>query len=92
MTNSPTIANLQNFQVPPRHPIARLNRLVEFSEELIDTWFAFLPSQENWKLKFARNGERMEFNFKRGNQRCGYYDDSLTQFDENGNRVSHRKF
>jgi len=31
-------------KVPPRHPIARLNRLVEFSDELIDSWFGFLPS------------------------------------------------
>merc|ERR1712050_44088 len=61
-------------KVPPRHPLQRLNRLVEFSHELLDDWYTWLPSQDSWKGKFERNAERMERNFERGNQRCGFYD------------------
>ena len=63
-------------KVPPRHPIQRLNRLVEFSAELLNDWYSFLPSQQNWVGKFERNAERMERNFERGNQRCGFYDEN----------------
>ena len=63
-------------KVPPRHPLQRLNRLVEFSHELLDDWYTWLPSQESWKGKFERNAERMERNFERGNQRCGFYDEN----------------
>ena len=63
-------------KVPPRHPLQRLNRLVEFSHELLNDWYSWLPSQESWKGKFARNAERMERNFERGNQRCGFYDEN----------------
>ena len=61
-------------KVPPRHPLQRLNRLVQFSHELLDDWFTFLPSKDSWKGKFERNAGRMKKNFERGNQRCGYYD------------------
>ena len=63
-------------KVPPRHPIQRLNRLVEFSAELLNDWYSFLPSQDSWIGKFERNAERMERNFERGNQRCGFYDEN----------------
>ena len=63
-------------KVPPRHPIQRLNRLVEFSAELLNDWYSFLPSQASWVGKFERNAERMERNFERGNQRCGFYDEN----------------
>jgi len=62
-------------KVPPRHPLQRLNRLVEFAHENLDMWFHFLPSQEVWKTKFQINAERMERNFNRDNQRCGFYDE-----------------
>ena len=62
-------------KVPPRHPIQRLNRLVEFTEEIMNDWFSFLPSQQNWINKFANNAARMQRNFERGNQRCGFYDE-----------------
>ena len=62
-------------KVPPRHPLQRLNRLVEFTEEIMDTWFSFLPSQQAWIQKFENNAARMERNFNRGNQRCGFYDE-----------------
>ena len=63
-------------KVPPRHPLQRLNRLVEFTEEIMNDWFSFLPSQQAWIGKFERNAERMERNFNRGNQRCGFYDEN----------------
>ena len=63
-------------KVPPRHPLQRLNRLVEFSHELLDDWYTWLPSQDSWKGKFERNADRMERNFERGNQRCGFYDEN----------------
>ena len=63
-------------KVPPRHPLQRLNRLVEFTEEIMTDWFSFLPSQQAWIDKFATNAERMERNFNRGNQRCGFYDEN----------------
>ena len=62
-------------KVPPRHPLQRLNRLVEFTDEIMTTWFEFLPSQQAWIDKFATNAARMERNFSRGNQRCGFYDE-----------------
>ena len=61
-------------KVPPRHPLQRLDRLVEFSAEILDEWFSFVKSKDSWKAKFHANGKRMEKNFKRGEQRCGHYD------------------
>ena len=66
-----THAQDDDRKVPPRHPLQRLSRLVEFSEELLNDWYSWLPSQQAWKDKFAANAERMERNFERGNQRCG---------------------
>ena len=63
-------------KVPPRHPLQRLTKLTEFSEELLADWFTFLPSQARWINKFAKNAERMRTKFQRGNQRCGYYDEN----------------
>merc|ERR1712046_155824 len=68
-------ASAQDKKVPPRHPLQRLNRLVEFTDEILDTWFEFLPSKDAWKAKFETNAGRMEKNFNRGQQRCGYYDE-----------------
>merc|ERR1712131_388242 len=62
-------------KVPPRHPLQRLERLTEFSQEILTDWFSFLPSQQAWIQKFANNAERMEKNFSRGEQRCGFYDE-----------------
>ena len=68
------VAAAEDKKVPPRHPLQRLARLTEFSAEILNDWFNFLPSQQSWISKFANNAERMERNFNRGNQRCGYYD------------------
>ena len=68
-------ASAEDKKVPPRHPLQRLERLTQFSTELLDTWFDFLPSQHAWRMKFRRNGERMARNFQRGEQRCGHYNE-----------------
>ena len=60
-------------KVPPRHPVQRLTKLVNFSSELLDTWFTSLPSQQSWKQKFETNGLRMRNTFFR----CGFYDNQL---------------
>ena len=72
------VASAQNDEkkVPPRHPMQRLNRLTEFAEEIMVTHFEFLPSQTAWINKFKKNTDRMGRNFERGNQRCGYYDET----------------
>ena len=69
------VASAQDKKVPPRHPLQRLNRLTEFTAEIMDEWFGFLPSQDKWVAKFAKNADRMARNFERGNQRCGFYDE-----------------
>lgn len=65
---------LDERKVPNRHPKARLRTLGKiepskqsrnrffseaFSYELLDTWFDHIPSQDNWKMKFATNIQRM---------------------------------
>merc|ERR1712176_1141285 len=77
-------------KVPPRHPLQRLNRLIEFSEEILTDWYDFLPSQEKWIAKFAKNGGRMKKNFERGNQRCGYYDSKPLHGGPAGHDVTRR--
>ena len=69
------VAAAEDKKVPPRHPLQRLERLTEFSEELLNNWFSFLPSKDSWINKFANNAARMQRNFERDNQRCGYYDE-----------------
>ena len=65
-------------KVPPRHPLQRLNRLVQFSDEILNSG-AFNNKSDKWinmwSNKFSNNAERMQKNFKRGNQRCGFYDE-----------------
>ena len=69
------IVSADDKKVPPRHPLQRLAKLTEFSAEILNEWYTFLPSKDAWIGKFANNAERMERNFNRGNQRCGYYDE-----------------
>ena len=68
------VASADDKKVPPRHPLQRLNRLTEFTEEMLNQWFTWLPSKDAWINKFQNNAERMERNFNRDNQRCGFYD------------------
>ena len=67
----------EDKKVPPRHPLNRLNKLRQFSETIIDyiNYQNVLPSKDAWIRKFANLSERMERNFNRGNQRCGYYNE-----------------
>merc|ERR1712147_39280 len=53
------VAAAEDKKVPPRHPLQRLNRLTEFTEEILNDWFTFLPSKDAWVAKFAANAERM---------------------------------
>ena len=79
-------------KVPPRHPLQRLNRLVEFGGEILNSG-SFNNKRagwiENWVRKFSANGERMEKAFTRGQQRCGYYDSEQLPHGgpENGNAL-----
>ena len=65
-------------KVPPRHPLQRLNRLVEFSDEVLKSG-AFNNKSDKWinrwSQKFSKNARRMENSFTRGKQRCGFYDE-----------------
>merc|ERR1712110_388475 len=70
-----TVAFADEKKVPPRHPLQRLNKLTQFSEELLNNWFSHVPSKDAWVAKFATNADRMKRNFERGNQRCGFYDE-----------------
>merc|ERR1712048_1459310 len=70
------VASADDKKVPPRHPLQRLTRLTEFSEELLNDWYSWLPSKDSWVAKFATNAGRMERNFLRGEQRCGHYDEN----------------
>ena len=66
-------------KVPPRHPLQRLNGLVKFSREILESGAFNVKSDywiHRWTNKFLGNAKRMERNFQRGNQRCGFYDET----------------
>ena len=71
------VASADDKSVPPRHPLHRLATLKRFSTETINRKFSWLKSKESWVTKFANNADRMERNFNRGQQRCGFYDADL---------------
>ena len=48
---------------------------MEFSAEILNEWFLTLPSKDRWVAKFETNADRMLKNYKRGNYRCGFFDD-----------------
>ena len=53
-------------KVPPRHPLQRLNRLVQFTSEILNSGAFNNKSEkwiENWEMKFANNARRMGKNF-----------------------------
>ena len=75
------LATSTEEQESPRHPvIQRLNRLVEFTSEILNSG-AFQNKSEKWiqmwEKKFETNAGRMEQNFLRGNQRCGFFDQNV---------------
>ena len=72
------LVSADDKKVPPRHPLQRLDRLVQFSDEILHSgtfnnktykWIS------RWSNKFSNNAGRMKRNFTRGNQRCGFYDE-----------------
>ena len=66
-------------KVPPRHPLQRLNRLVEFSDEILNSDEFINQSGKSfdwinmWSRKFTNNADRMKESFTRDGQRCGFY-------------------
>ena len=70
------IASATEKKVPPRHPLDRLDRLIEFSQEILQSdgfrWFDQVWISR-WESKFHKNAERMRHSFGR----CGFYDESL---------------
>merc|ERR1711979_61393 len=68
------VAAADEKKVPPRHPLQRLNRLVEFSTELLTDHFDWWKRQEKFISKFSKAADRMKNAFERNEQKCGYYD------------------
>lgn len=82
---------LDDKKVPPRHPLQRLKRLVEFSHEMLDQWFINVASKDAWKGKFERNAGRMKRAFDRvkaqsDSKACGFFDPSLLHGGPHPNR------
>ena len=74
------IANAQiddERKVPPRHPLQRLDRLVQFSEELLNNWFGNWKRHDAFVKRFSNAADRMENAFSRNQQKCGFYDSDL---------------
>ena len=63
---------------PPSHPVRRLDRVIQFSGEILESG-AFNNKSEKWinkwKNHFRMNISRMRYSFGRGFQRCGFYDE-----------------
>ena len=74
------LASSSEKKVPPRHPLQRLNRLVQFTEDILNSG-AFNKKSEKWikmwEQKFENNADRMQKSFTRGDQRCGFYDENM---------------
>ena len=72
------VVSANEKKVPPRHPIQRLHRLVEFADEILESGafnHKFNEWRYIWRQKFSKNADRMQHSFTRGNQRCGFYDE-----------------
>ena len=68
------VAAADEKKVPPRHPLQRLDRLVEFSTELLEDHFGFWKRQAKFITKFSKAADRMRDAFERNGEKCGYYD------------------
>ena len=64
-------------KVPPRHPLQRLKRLVDFSDEILTDHFGFWKRRDKFIERFANSAGRMKEAFKRNDQKCGFYDAEL---------------
>ena len=74
----PNLTNSQKMGFPPRHPVQRLQRLVEFSADLLSHSFTALRSKDIWIQKFENNAQRMEIAFGR----CGFHNDRKKRASE----------
>merc|ERR1712157_29243 len=57
----------ESKKLPVGHPLRRLVKLTQFSEELLNNWYGHLPSQESWKSKFEKISDKMRLAF----EKCG---------------------
>ena len=68
------LVSSEEKKVPSRHPLQRINRLVQFSDEILNSG-AFTNKTDKWinmwSNKFSRNADRMKDSFT---NRCGFYD------------------
>ena len=64
-------------KVPPRHPLQRLERLVQFSDELLNQWYGPWKRKAAFVSKFSKAADRMENAFSRNQQKCGFYDSEM---------------
>ena len=71
------VAAADEKKVPPRHPLQRLDRLVEFSTELLEDHFGFWKRQAKFITKFSKAADRMRDAFERNGEKCGFYDPDL---------------
>merc|ERR1712157_233165 len=53
----------ESKKLPVGHPLRRLVKLTQFSEELLNNWYGHLPSQESWKSKFEKISDKMRLAF-----------------------------
>merc|ERR1719243_165776 len=71
------VATADDKKVPPRHPLQCLERLVEFSTELLTDHFDFWKRQQKFISKFSKAADRMRDAFERNGEKCGFYDPDL---------------
>ena len=67
------MASAAEKKVPPRHPLQRLNRLVDMTGEILNSGaFGNKPQRwiDRWATKFSNNADQMDRAFNR----CGFYD------------------
>merc|ERR1719410_2831551 len=63
-------ASAEDKKVPPRHPLDRLEKLRQFSQEWVNDNLSARQA-ENWGPKFERNVARFERRF----EQCPFYDE-----------------
>merc|ERR1712187_579822 len=80
--NITTLFENEDKKVPPRHPLQRLWRLYQFSEEIIQDWMEDAPGFADKPKKVERIRNRIgkwqymaaRQSFNRNTKKCGFYD------------------